>query len=207
MLADLPSGGWGGTPFWDGLNVAYARAGNCMDLPPEIAEVETPVYCERREFIEDSGGPGKFRGGLGERETWQFKVNTLASQICDNFKHCALGVQGGKGGKLGRTIVDYGEKTERVIAGYDGRKWKKSMFANYGLEAGETFTFESPGGGGWGDPLERDPQMVRDDVVDRFVSVASAKNDYGVVLDPVTFRIDHESTMKLRKRKKQRRKK
>jgi N-methylhydantoinase B/oxoprolinase/acetone carboxylase alpha subunit len=205
MLADLPSGGWGATPFGDGLNVAYARAGNCMDLPPEVAELENPVYCERREFIMDSGGPGKYRGGVGERQTWRVNTESLVAQICDNFKHPALGVQGGKPGMVGRSIVNYGEEDERVTAGYDGKKWKKSMIANFQLKAGETHTFEAPGGGGWGDPLDREPEFVREDVIDNFVSLRSAKEDYGVILDPRTYEIDHESTRKLRERKGNRR--
>jgi len=206
MLADLPSGGWGASPYGDGLNVAYARAGNCMDLPPEIAEIENPVYCERREFITDSGGPGKYRGGLGERQTWRLNTESLVAQICDNFKHPALGVQGGKPGKLGRAIVNYGEKGERIVAGFDGKKWNKSMVANFPLKAGEAYTFEAPGGGGWGDPLDRDPELVREDVIDNFVSLKSAKEDYGVVLDTQTYEIDCDSTNNLRKRKKHRRK-
>lgn len=201
MLADLPSGGWGGTPYGDGLNVTYARAGNCMDLPPEIAEAENPVYCERRELIPDSGGPGKYRGGLGERETWRIKVDARVSQLCDNFKHPALGVLGGKPGGLGRTILNYGENTEKIIAGYDGKNWRRSMFSNFNLEAGETYTFESPGGGGWGDPLERDPDLVRDDLVDGLISLRSAKANYGVVLNPDNYKSDLEATRKLRREK------
>jgi len=205
MLADLPSGGWGGTPFGDGLSVAYARAGNCMDLPPEIAELENPIHCERREFIMDSGGPGKFRGGSSERETWRVHADCLVSQICDNFKHPALGVQGGKPGKLGRTILNYGEESEKIIAGYDGKEWKKSMIANFPLKVGQTYTFEAPGGGGWGDPLDRDPGLIQEDVIDRFVSLKSAEEDYGVIVDPNTYEIDYESTNKLREETKKRR--
>jgi N-methylhydantoinase B len=202
MLADLPSGGWGASPFNDGLNVAYARAGNCMDLPPEIAELDNPVYCERREFIIDSGGPGKYRGGLGERQTWRVNAESLVAQIADNFKHPVLGIQGGKPGRIGRAIVNYRGQDERIVAGYDGEKWKKSMIANFQLRAGETHTFEAPGGGGWGDPLDRDPKLVQEDVIDNFVSLRSAKEDYGVVLDPVTYEVDYESTRTLREREK-----
>jgi len=202
VLVDLPSGGWGASPYGDGLNVAYARAGNCMDVPPEVAELENPTYyCERREFIVDSGGPGKYRGGLGERQTWKVQRESLISQIADNFKQGALGVQGGKPGKVGKAIINYGEKGERVMAGYDGEKWKMSMVANFPLGKGETHTFESPGGGGWGNPLDRDPELVREDVLDGFVSLESAKEDYGVIVDPQTYEIDYESTTKLRKNK------
>jgi len=201
VLVDLPSGGWGGTPYCDGLSVAYARAGNCLDLPPEIAELENPVYCERREFIIDSGGPGKFRGGLAERQTWRLNKRGLMSQVCGNFKQGALGVQGGKPGRVGRAIINYGEEGERVIAGYDRGKWKMSMVANFPIEEGETYTFEAPGGGGWGDPLDRDPESVREDVLDGFVSPKRAKEDYGVILDPQTYEVDDESTTELRKNK------
>ena len=79
------------------------------------------------------------------------------------------------------------------------------MVANFQLRAGETYTFEAPGGGGWGDPLDRDLELVREDVIDNFVSLRSAEQDYGVILDARTYEIDHKSTRKLRERKRNRR--
>ena len=76
-----------------------------------------------------------------------------------------------------------------------------SMVANFPIEEGETYTFEAPGGGGWGDPLDRDPESVREDVLDGFVSLERAKEDYGVILDPQTYEVDDESTTELRKNK------
>jgi N-methylhydantoinase B/oxoprolinase/acetone carboxylase alpha subunit len=201
---DLPPGGWGGTPFGDGMDATYCRHGNCMDLTPEMMELIYPVRYERRELISDSGGPGRYRGGLGIRETF---VPIGHAAVCgietSRSKIGPPGVRGGLPGRPGRSIRNYGRADEEVLGGWAGNEWRMCSFSNRLLGIGDTFTNEAPGGGGWGDPLERDPAFVLEDVHDGYVTVAGALRDYGVVImeDGHDFRIDHEATREERRRR------
>ena len=203
IFGDLSPGGWGATPHNDGMNAAYNRNGNCMDLTPEIAELFFPVYCLRRELIMDSGGPGKYRGGLATKQTWQIvgSDNASVSQMMTRTKTGPLGLNGGKAGKPGRAILNSGKKNEKVIGGKTpSGAWRMSLFSNFHLKNGETYTAECPGGGGWGNPLERDPETVLNDILDGYVSVEKARRDYGVVLTAEKNRINSSATIALRRK-------
>lgn len=185
VFGDLGPGGWGATPYNDGLNTTYNRNGNCMDLTPEIAELFFPVYCLERALIIDSGGPGKHRGGLASRQTWQIvgSDNASVSQLMTRTKHGPMGMKGGKPGKPGKAILNIGKKNEKLISGRNSNgSWKMNFFSNLRLRDGDTYTAECPGGGGWGNPLERDPEAVLNDVLDGYVSPEKARDEYGVVL-------------------------
>ncbi len=185
VFGDLAPGGWGATPHNDGMNASYNRNGNCMDLNPEIAELFFPVYCLERTLMGDSGGPGKYRGGLASRQTWQIvgSDNAGVSQLMTRTKHGPMGMSGGKPGKPGRAILNLGKKSEKVIAGRTPNGgWKMNFFSNLRLQDGEAYTAECPGAGGWGNPLERDPEAVLNDVLDGYVSPEKARDEYGVVL-------------------------
>jgi N-methylhydantoinase B/oxoprolinase/acetone carboxylase alpha subunit len=203
VFGDLSPGGWGATPHNDGLDASYNRNGNCMDLTPEIAELFFPIYCLRRELIMDSGGPGKFRGGLATRQTWQIvgSDNATVSQMMTRTKTSPLGLNGGKPGRPGRAILNYGKKHEEVIAGRPLKGgWKMSLFSNFHLKNGETYTAESPGGGGWGNPLERDPEAVLNNVLDGYVSPEKARDEYGVVLTISGKKVNFIATNALRQK-------
>jgi N-methylhydantoinase B/oxoprolinase/acetone carboxylase alpha subunit len=201
VFGDLAPGGWGASPKGDGMNVTYNRAGNCMDLGPETAEIFYPVLCLRREMIPDSGGPGKYRGGLGMRMTWQIfgAEDVTVSQMMTGTKIGASGINMGKPGRSGRSILNYGKKGERVLGGFtsDGG-WKMSLFGNFPLKNGETYTSESPGGGGWGNPLDRDVQAVLEDIIDEIITRKQARNEYGVILNDDGDAVDHKKTEALR---------
>ena len=202
VFGDLAPGGWGASPKADGMNVTYNRAGNCMDLAPETAELFYPVYCERRELITDSGGPGKYRGGLGMRQTWQIAgaEDVTVSQMMTGTKRGASGTNMGKPGKPGRSLLNYGRKGEGVIGGITPEgDWKMSLFGNFPLKNGDTYTSESPGGGGWGNPLDRDVLLVLEDVLDGFVSREKAESEYGVILTNEGDDIDYKRTAALKK--------
>lgn len=181
---DLPPGGWGGTPFGDGMDATYSRHGNCMDLTVEMTELIYPVRFERRELITDSGGPGAHRGGLGMRQTF---APTDHEAVCgietSRSKMGAPGVQGGASGRPGRSLRNFGRSNEEVLGGWtpDG-EWRICSFSNRPLPRGDTFTNEAPGGGGWGDPAARDPGRVLEDVLDGYVSPEGALRDYGVAI-------------------------
>jgi len=207
VFGDLAPGGWGATPHNDGLNASYNRDGNCMDLTPEIAELFFPVYCLERELIVDSGGPGKYRGGLASRQTWQIvgSNNAGVSQLMTRTKHGAMGMRGGKPGRPGRAILNLGKRGEKVVAGRaPNGTWKMNFFSNLRLQHGDAFTAECPGGGGWGSPLERDPDAVMDDVLDGYVSRQKARTEYGVILSKSGDTVDTAATLTLRREMKKR---
>ena len=200
VISELPPGGWGGTPFHDGMNATYSRHGNCMDLTIELAESVYPIRVERRELIQDSGGPGKFRGGLSSFLAITVLRDAIVGAAMDRTKIGPPGTHGGKAGKPGRIIKNPGKEDEEIWGGYDGRgDWKMSMFDNRPLKAGETIAMAAQGGGGWGEALERDPKLVLEDVLDEYISIKAAEEEYGVVINPKTYEIDYEATEKLRK--------
>jgi N-methylhydantoinase B/oxoprolinase/acetone carboxylase alpha subunit len=182
---DLPPGGWGGTPFGDGMNATYSRHGNCMDLTIEMTELIYPVRFERRELIVDSGGPGTFRGGLGMRQTFApIDHEAVCGIETSRSKMGAPGVGGGAPGRPGRSLRNFGRDDEEVFGGWTPTgEWRICSFSNRPLAPGHTFTNESPGGGGWRDPFRRDPALVLADVRDGYVSSEGARRDYGVVIE------------------------
>jgi N-methylhydantoinase B len=201
LAADLPPGGWGGTPVGDGMSATYSRHGNCMDLTPEMTELIYPIRFERRELICDSGGPGTFRGGLAMRQTFMPVGHPAVGGIqASRSKMGPPGVRGGAPGRPGRSIRNYGTDNEEILGGWSGDEWRICAYSNRPLAEGDTFTNESPGGGGWGNPAERNPHLVLEDVRDGYVSVERAREDYKVVIAPTTtdFELDEAATSALR---------
>jgi N-methylhydantoinase B len=198
---DLPPGGWGGTSVGDGMNATYCRHGNCMDLSPEMAELIYPVRYERRELIPDSGGPGRFRGGLGIRETFvPLEHATTCGIETSRSKSGPPGVNGGHRGRPGRSLRNYGRAGEEVLGGWAGDEWRICTFSNRPLAANESFTNEAPGGGGYGDPLEREVEQVLADVRDGYVSPLCARSRYGVAIRTQNddYEVDEDETARLR---------
>lgn len=201
VFGDLCPGGWGASPQGDGMDACYNRHGNCMDLTPEIAELLFPVRCLRRELICDSGGAGLHRGGLGSRQTWQVcrTEDATVSQIMTQSRQGPAGALGGGPGRAGRAWLNYGQAGQRLLTGQEGQQpWRPSFLNNQPLAAGDTYTCETAGGGGWGNPLQRDPQQVLKDVRDGRVSPEAARRDYGVVLGQGGDAVDQEATWALR---------
>jgi N-methylhydantoinase B len=180
--------GFGARPFADGIDGVYYVAQK--NYPVEFAEMEFGVCIERYSMHRDSGGPGTYRGGCGViRDIRVIADEGILASRLENVKHPAWGVNGGQSGRPGRLLVNPGTPEEREL---------KPLSDNNRLRQGDLLRIMTPGGGGWGDPLERDVALVRDDVRDGFVSIESALQDYGVVLDPQTFEVDTVETPKLR---------
>jgi N-methylhydantoinase B len=180
--------GFGARPFADGIDAVYYVAQK--NYPVEFAEMEFGVCIERYSMHRDSGGPGTYRGGCGViRDIRVIADEGILASRLENVKHPAWGVNGGQSGRPGRLLVNPGTPEEREL---------KPLSDNNRLRQGDLLRIMTPGGGGWGDPLERDVALVRDDVRDGFVSIESALQDYGVVLDPQTFEVDTVETPKLR---------
>lgn len=199
VFSDIPAGGWGGTPYNDGLNVTLDPLGNCTNMPAEAAELLYPIAVEAFDLRPDSGGPGANRGGLGARFKFRFVHGGELSMETSRTREGSPGVNGG-----GTSPVQILRKTDSsgvssVIGGTrtDG-SWVSPLLSSHRFGPGEAFEFLSTGGGGWGDPMVRDTSRVLDDVLDGYISVESAKRDYGVVIDEVNSRVDETATARLR---------
>jgi len=199
VFSDLPAGGWGGTPYADGMSVTMDPLGNCMNMPAETAELFFPIAYEAFELRKDSAGAGRNRGGLGS----VFKVRFLGGgelgmETSRTFEG-SPGVNGGQASAVQRSSHIYADGKSEVIGGIDADgKWQNPLLASHKFGAGEVFMFESTGGGGWGNALKRPVQEVLDDVLDEYISIDVAKNSYGVVIDPKTMLVDESATDALR---------
>jgi N-methylhydantoinase B len=179
------AGGTGALAKQDGLS-ATAYPSGIAGVPVEVIETLAPLVVRRRELRPDSGGPGSFRGGLGQ--IMEVEVLTdepyLFSGLYERTKFPAPGLEGGKDGRLGRLETDNGTELEPKITRL--------------LPADTVVTLEMPGGGGFASPLAREPDRVLDDVRNGYVTAEAAKADYGVVVDTGDWRIDEAATRKLR---------
>lgn len=204
VFSDLPAGGWGGTPHGDGMSVTMDPLGNCMNLSAEIAEMLFPIRYEAFDLVPDSAGPGLHRGGLGSRLQVRFLGSGELSMECSRTRAGTPGVNGGGASRPQRQLKVRADGTQEVIGGWAPDGWKSCLLASHPFAPNEAFRFEATGGGGWGDPLERDPERVLDDVLDEYVSVAAAREQYGVVITPA-MTVDRDATRSLREQMRQQR--
>ncbi len=170
--------GWGGLPC--------AKSGMAYQTV-EATEVEFPQFIVEREFVTDTDGPGKWRGG----NTIKCVVKNEAPRtyLCTTVwggKHPTEGLQGGNPGKPSHLHVKRKNEPEIVFSG--GQRCEEY------LDEGDLFINFKGGGGGWGNPLERDPELVKEDVIDEYISVEAAESNYGVISNPTTLEIDYELT-------------
>jgi N-methylhydantoinase B len=176
MWYDWMVGGWGGRNGRDGANAQAPMFGvGLMVQPVEGQERLSPIVTTEHELLPDSGGPGEYRGGVGVMKgaTLMEGVDTVMSYLCDRERSIIWGTHGGlPSNPMGVNFRDH-----------DGRtRFLGARFSNLPLRQGDAFTRPSAGGGGFGDPLERDPQRVLEDVIDGYVTVGGAERDYGVVI-------------------------
>lgn len=182
--------GQGASAFSDGQSAMMIVAeGESRNVPVEVEESRDPVIIERYELDQDSGGPGKYRGGLGHKRDYRLLYPGTISGVIERGKFPHWGLFGGKPGRRNYCLVHTKAKGEFEIL-------KSPWFE---IDKGDGYSNRPGGGGGYGDPLERDIEAVCQDVINEYVSVESAKKDYGVVIDPHTFEIDTEATKKLRR--------
>jgi len=177
MFYDWLPGGWGGRNGRDGINVTTACFGTgLMSQPVEGQERGCPVLTNSFEILTDSPGPGRWRGGAGVRKTSTLREadQTVISYICDRERAIVWGIAGGL------PSMPHGLHLRR--AGADHDEWLGAIFSDVPLRSGDLFSRPTAGGGGYGDPLERNPDSVREDVADDYVSIERAEKDYGVVL-------------------------
>jgi N-methylhydantoinase B len=182
------AGGTGALATKDGLS-ATAFPSGIAGVPAEVIETLSPVVVKRRELRQDSGGPGAFRGGLGQ--TLELAVQGerpfMFSGLYERIHHPAPGLHGGRPGGAGVLATNRAEIALRAKA-------------RVPLPAGTEITLGLPGGGGYGPPTRRDPARVLADVRDGYVSPERARSDYGVAIDPERMIVLEDETVSLRAR-------
>ena len=169
VVYDLIFAGYGGRSHGDGVE-ALSPVMNCANIPIEVQETQNPIRIHRFEMIPDSAGAGKFRGGCGVRKDVELLNSTATlSLLSDRHKFQPYGVFGGQPGQLAETILNPGGNAEPL-----GSKEMRE------LKRGDVVSYRLAGAGGYGDPAERDPDAVREDVADGYVSKQAAVESYGV---------------------------
>ena len=180
--------GFGAHAGGDGEDgIMHLTEPGCRNNPVEVLEVKGPMLIEHYGYRPDTGGPGKHRGGVGISRVYRFLAPTTAISILYKTKSAPWGISGGKEGTRNHIVIDPGTAKEQ----------RKGGSYNF-LEADQVLANNTGGGGGWGNPFERDPHSVAKDVRNGFVSFEAAESDYGVALDPTTFAVDQVRTAALR---------
>ncbi len=181
--------GFGGHAGGDGENgIMHLTEPGCHNNPVEVLETKAPLFIEHYGLRQDSGGPGEHRGGLGIDRVYRFLARASAVTLVKKTKTHPWGMVGGRDGENCHVILRPGTEQERVTG-----------MVYEAMGPGERLTNGSGGGGGWGDPLKRDPQKVMDDVRNGYVSLDGARRDYGVVVNAETMTVDEAATVELRK--------
>jgi N-methylhydantoinase B len=185
---DILMGGFAARSTKDGAE-ALCSVLNSRNIPIEVAEVESPVRIERMGFVTDSGGPGRYRGACAiSKDIRMLGRHNRLTPIGDRHKFPPHGVRGGESGALA-LIVEDPEGDQRPLHS-KGIHW---------IDQGRVVRFQVSGAGGYGDPRERDPHAVIDDVLDGMVSRDAARERYGVVLSKEGA-LDEAATAALRER-------
>ena len=144
---------------------------NAANIPVEAEETNTPVIVERFGFIPDSGGPGRFRGGMGIRRDVRINADGIKfTNLSERHRFQPFGLFGGHPGALGRTVINPDAESGYEIGGK----------ASVDLKRGDVVSFQLAGGGGYGDPRERDRARVERDLRLGFVSADQAREAYGL---------------------------
>jgi len=177
----------------DGWGALVASNGNLIKAAAEINEALFPHVLRSRNYLTDSGGAGQWRGGCGSDFVKEVRTPTNVNQYVVNQKHLHPGIAGGRPGSPDSCVIaegtDHEVKVDPTVAGV-------------AMETGDRLRYRFGGGGGWGDPLDRDPQAVLDDVWDEYVSIEAARDEYGVVitgsLEDMTLALDEAATTELR---------
>jgi len=180
--------GFGGHAGGDGENgIMHLTEPGCRNNPIEVLETKAPLLIESYGLRQDSGGPGQHRGGLGITRAYRFLAEASALTLVKKTKTKPWGMAGGAQGENCHVILRPETEREQIT----GMVYER-------MAPGEVLVNCSGGGGGWGSPFKRDPELVLDDVRNGYVSLASAREDYGVVINPETLTIDSVATTALR---------
>jgi N-methylhydantoinase B len=162
-------GGFGARPVKDGINAVSAVISNMLNTPIEVLEMSFPLRVEEYALVQDSGGAGTWRGGLGVRRAWRILERDVRGATCfERGVTPPFGQAGGLPGGRAKLWMDLPDGTTRPIPGKGA----------YTAPAGALVTVEAPGSGGFGPPAGRDPAALAADLLDGYVSAQSAARDY-----------------------------
>ena len=187
MIRDVMGGGSGGRSYADGADCVTANVAG-RNMPCEFFEAFYPVRVERLALRPDSGGPGKFRGGLGYLKDIRFLADGFLMIADDRMLLQPFGAAGGKAGAGSIYTLNPGVGEQIVPTKTDYLPVKK----------GDLLRVMTPGGGGWGDPLDRVAASVLEDVSLGLVSIAAAESEDGVAIDGEAMKVRAAETEKLR---------
>jgi 5-oxoprolinase (ATP-hydrolysing) len=193
VYLEVDEGSYGGRPARDGLDSVDCLIANTRNNPIEELEWRFPMRTERYELRDEPCAAGKTRGGIGMVRVNRFLVDTIVT--CEGERHDTdppWGIFGGHDGVNASMIRNAGTPQEE--------RWPSKVTAAR-LEAGDTLQITVPNSAGYGDPYDRDPELVLGDVLDGFTTVELAERDYGVVIDPETAELDLDATGELRGRR------
>jgi N-methylhydantoinase B len=186
-------GAWGGGLEREGLDGVSNPRSNISNAPIERVENQAPVTIERYELLSDTGGPGRWRGGMSIVRQVRFEGDHATLQLrSDRRRHPPYGLFGGRHGSPSENRFDDGTGTWSMLPTKFTRPIKR----------GQAFRHVTPAAGGYGDPFERDPQAVLHDVRNGKVSVEGAERDYGVKIAVQPWQVDEDATRVLRARRK-----
>lgn len=185
------AGGYGARATSDGPDAVQQHGQNTENAPVEEVESHFPMRVSRLSLIEDSEGPGKFRGGLGMRRDYHFPDDPATfTVLSDRDIQGPQGIFGGLAGRKAYYILNPDDPDQQA-----SELTSKCVVE---LKPGDTVSFQTPGGGGYGPPTERDPNAVLKDVIGGKINHQRASDLYGVVIDPQTNAIDENATAEAR---------
>ena len=195
VFLEVNEAAMGGRPASDGPDTVEELMRNTSNNPLEDLGMHLPLICDRYEVRDDvPPGAGKFRGGSGVVKSQRYLTPGYMTHESDRHKDAPWGVFGGEEGAVGKVEI------HNVVTGETRSAFSK--FSGLRTEIGDVVSYFSPSGGGYGNPLERMPEKVLDDVLDGFIDVEHARDAYGVVLHSADngydWALDKEGTQKLR---------
>jgi N-methylhydantoinase B len=193
VLTEVMVGTWGARAAADGIEGISNPAANLSNQPIELIEAEMPLEVVEYALVPDSGGAGRHRGGLAFVREFRLRSGEASCTLrSDRRAHPPYGIAGGRPG---------GPSGNRLRRRGGGEVLLPTMpMSSLPLAAGDSFRHVSAGGGGYGDPLARDPEAVLEDVAEGKVSAEAAGRDYGVVVDGKAGTLDRAATAALRRR-------
>ncbi|MEY9929312.1 N-methylhydantoinase B [Catenulispora sp. GP43] len=172
LMREVLGGGSGGRYYADGEDTIHVVP-DSRNIPVEFAEARWPFRVEKLGLAVDSGGPGRYRGGLGYEKQIRMLRDAEFMSIADRSILACWGVKGGRAGRPFEVVIDPGGPAERVV---------DALADAEPVKAGEVIRIRTTGGGGWGDPLERPTEDIIRDLKWGKVSIEGARQDYGLVV-------------------------
>jgi len=188
IFVDFACGTWGGRPYADGLEGNSNMMANMASVSVEVLEAENPIEILAYDLLPDRMGAGKYRGGAPYARVYRFLEDEAVMQVrSDRRTFRPYGLYGGHPGQPSMNYLTRDGRTEALASKF-----------TMNIVRDDVFRHELAGGGGWGDPLEREPAAVLEDVRNELLSPERARRDYGVVVDTAAWQVDTGATRRLR---------